>query len=144
MLRRILSVPKKVVKDRSVAARRCIAVSAIVAMLAIFLGCMSLNIGWPAPETVDQEVLVQKGTLHASGETEQDVFYPIPYASPPNLTLDDTFWHDLVIVDQQPDHFRVRYGRDKSQVSFFGVAWTAKGIRATATKAPGSGEAVGQ
>jgi len=126
-------------------ARRCVAALAVVVTLIIFLGCMSLNIGRPVLDTAGDEVLFQKGKLQPSGETEQDVYYPIPYASPPNLTLDDTFSHDLVIVDQKPDHFRVRYGIDKPMIHFFGVEWTARGMRATAAaKAPDSRAAVEQ
>ena len=125
-------------------ARRSLAVLAFMITLIIFLGCMSFNIGTTVVEPAAGEVLVQTGKLQPTGETEQDVFYPIPYASPPNLTIDDTFASDVVIVDQQPDHFRVRFVKNKPLVRVFGVEWTAKGLRAAATKPPESMTAPGQ
>jgi len=134
MLRGILSATRSLVTDLIWSPRRCIAASAVAILLAIFLGCMSINIGWPSAETGGEDVLVQKGTLHPS-EFDQDVFYPIPYTSPPNLTIDEPFHRDVLVVEQEADHFRVRYTKDKP-LAIFGVEWTARGTRAPAIKPP--------
>src|SRR5215831_12941331 len=139
MLRGILSAARAPVANHSPAARRWIAGSVLAILLVIFLGCMSFNIGWPVAETGSEDVLVQKGTLHPTGMSEQDVFYPIPYASPPNLTFDEMFHHDFIVVDQQPDHFRVRFVKDRPLSNLLGVEWTTRGLRAMAIKPPATG-----
>jgi hypothetical protein len=136
LLRGILSAARALVTNYSPAARRWIAASVLAILLAIFLGCMSINIGWPVAETGSEDVLVQKGTLHPTGMLEQDIFYPIPYASPPNLTFDEMFHHDFVVVDQQPDHFRVRFVKDRPLSNLLGVDWTAKGMKVPPVKPP--------
>ena len=138
-LRGILSAVRRPVPNNSPAARRWIAASALAILLVIFLGCVSINIGWPLGESGTEDVLVQKGTLHPS-DFDQDVFYPIPYASPPNLTIDEPFHRDVLIVEQEADHFRVRYTKDKP-LAIFGVEWTARGTRAPATKQQALGTA---
>jgi hypothetical protein len=110
-------------------------------VVLIFLGCMSLSFGErsaeaPAP---DCGPLVQKGEVTVPAGTEQDVYYPIPFASPPNLTIRDMI-EECVVVDQKPDHFRIRNER-KLGVSVCGhvaVQWTARGLRASANPAPAS------
>jgi hypothetical protein len=68
----------------------------------------------------------QAGTFELKGGEEVDVFYPIPYGSPPNVTLNCVFHsYEFVLVGQFPDHFRV-----KNTGHFAGeVTWEAKGVR---------------
>jgi hypothetical protein len=79
-------------------------------------------------------LFIQEGTTRLRPRSEQDVFYPVPYAHPPNLELGEDC-DDCVILEQKEDHFRV-----KNQ-SFFtaNVGWQARGIRHPAVTLPVSG-----
>ena len=116
---------------------RKVGVLAAGLVVLIFLGCMSLSFGERAPEAApDCSPLVQKGEVTVPVGAEQDVYYPIPYASPPNLTIHEPFL-DCVIVDQKPDHFRIR--NERKGILLGGcpaVEWTARGLRASANLAP--------
>jgi hypothetical protein len=114
-------------------------VSAAIVFLLLILGCMSLSIGGSLPDHSDSAdgVLMQKGDVHLQHGETQVVYYPIPYASPPNLTLDEDgpFGPEYAILEQAPDHFRVgpRQGMG-GRLSAFGdtVRWKAQGVRAPA------------
>jgi hypothetical protein len=108
--------------------RRTVGLVACGVLLFIFLGCMSIAIGNRTPDGVVLEsgTLVQKGEAVVPSSTELDIYYPIPYARPPNLELDTDF-EDGVLVAQQEDHFRVR----NTHAFRRSVKWTARGIRAT-------------
>jgi len=89
------------------------------------LGCMNFAIGNRMCEGPDG-LLSQDGEVHLAGKTEQDIYYPIPYANIPNLEITDVSKPQLVeIVDQKEDHFRIR-----SEVSFdINLHWRARGMR---------------
>jgi hypothetical protein len=69
-------------------------------------------------------VLNQEGEISLAGGEERDVFYPIPFASNPNLELSSSF-NQCVIAEQKEDHFRVQ---NKSWHDME-ARWHAKGIR---------------
>jgi hypothetical protein len=95
-----------------------------LSLLALFLGCMSLSIGGG---NCDADVLDQSGKVCLKRGEVQDVYYPIPYASPPNLELD---WMDAdacEILDQKADHFRIVINKGSCP---FGVTWKARGVKA--------------
>jgi hypothetical protein len=73
----------------------------------ISLGCLSLNFGGWSHKADDPSVLAQTGSVPIPKGQEVTVYYPKPYASPPNLELDDTF-HSYKIIEQKADCFRVR------------------------------------
>jgi hypothetical protein len=100
-------------------------VSASVILVGIIVGCMNI--------CVDRSVGVgpdglckQTGTFTVKSGEEIDVYYPLPYPFPPNVTLNCAFNSaDYVLVGQFPDHFRV-----KNTGHFAGeVSWEAKGSR---------------
>lgn len=107
---------------------RKVTAAALAVWGLIILGCMSISIGGKHFSAAPCE----NGTFAQCGETpilagcEQDIYYPIPYASPPYLEIDGTF-SECTIVEQHADHFRV-----KSTASHFSrnVKWTAKGVKA--------------
>src|SRR5262245_54727358 len=96
--------------------QRTIGATALVALTAVFLGCMSLSIGdgerlvvekRPAKPDEDEGVLQQRGSVPSLRPgVEQKVYYPVPYASPPNLQIG--YDEHFVVVDQQADHFVIR------------------------------------
>lgn len=94
-------------------------------LCVVVLGCMSISFGGKNVCCNDpQEPFEQKGELCLEAQGEIDVYYPIPYASPPNLTVDGPL-HSAVVFDQKPDHFRVA-GNGK-------LTWVARGVRAGPT-----------
>jgi hypothetical protein len=106
------------------------------AFLAICLGCASFQFGGhtevvpPAPAVAapsDDPAITQSGTGTSRGGNEQDVFYPVPFASPPNLEVHDIIGH-VVVTEQRPDRFHV-----KNVVHEF--TWKARGVPVTATPA---------
>ncbi len=66
--------------------------------------------------------LQQRGSVSVPHEGEVDVYYPTPYISPPNLETDSSF-NDHIIVEQKPDHFRVK----NTELFPCDVSWTARG-----------------
>jgi hypothetical protein len=100
-------------------------VAAAVVTLLIFLGCMSISIGEKTTEIVNDGSFVQEGNVRLRAGAEQVIWYPIPYASPPNLQMDDD---DCVILEQREDHFRV--GNTDHHFSS-STHWKARGVKAT-------------
>lgn len=96
-------------------------------MLAlVFLGCMSISIGRFSNSTPFEDgTFAQEGEVNVPGNGVLQVFYPAPYASPPNLTAEDTFNH-LRIVEQTPGYFRVENTGGLSAK----CCWKARGVRA--------------
>jgi hypothetical protein len=69
----------------------------------------------------------QEGEIHVLKGDEQDVYYPAPYAGPPNLELTDNV-DQCLVLEQKPDHFRVRNpGPFESTLH-----WKARGLRVAA------------
>jgi hypothetical protein len=87
-------------------------------------GCFCLSIGGSEKGTSEDGIVKQSGKIELDRGRELDVYYPIPYASTPNLELDDWF-NNYRIIEQKADHFRV-----KNVGGAFGVEWTARGVRA--------------
>jgi hypothetical protein len=86
-----------------------IARSVLPLVLALAVaGCTSLKF---FPLTEDQgEVLVQEGEVELDFNEPQTVFYPIRYASPPNLTvimLPSTFNHRVRTREEKADGFLI-------------------------------------
>jgi hypothetical protein len=113
-------------KGSSLLLRRMVGLCAELILLAIVLGCMSFSFGGRTELVHDEDgAYTQSGTLSLPGNHEQDVYYPVPYQSPPNLTLEDT-WNACAITGQWPDHFRVSNARLFSCE----LTWKARGIKA--------------
>jgi hypothetical protein len=123
----------------SVRARAAVCVGGLL-FVGFSLGCMNLSFGGrtqvvsPAahddPSTADG---VQRGKGFVLPGQEVSVYYPVPYAQPPNLQFEETDKKGyLQIVDQKPDHFRVK------NISGWNVdfPWKARGITVASTKAP--------
>ncbi|MFO0843671.1 MAG: hypothetical protein U0797_14950 [Gemmataceae bacterium] len=102
----------------------------LAALAVIFLGCMSLSFGGRnyTTQLVEDEVLCQEGTVSFRSCDERAVYYPIPYASPPNLDVKTAFG-DVVLLDQKPDHFRVAWKGSGPTFGADQVKWKAKGVR---------------
>src|SRR4051794_20780431 len=89
------------------AGPRLATLAAGVLLCVVVLGCMSISFGGKSVCCPDpQEPLEQKGELCLEAQGEIDVYSPVPYAGPPNLTVDGPL-HRVVVLDQRPDHFRV-------------------------------------
>jgi hypothetical protein len=71
--------------------------------------------------------LVQEGTVTLRHEP-LEVFYPVPYGAPPNLSLIGTEFarKSCLILEQKQDHFKIHL--DNPSVSFLEVSWRAEGV----------------
>jgi len=78
-------------------------------------------------------VLEQEGVVTVPRGVAQDVYYPVPYISPPNLTVDSPF-QNCVVISQKADHFRVQNASGNSTP--LDAHWRAKGIKVLLTAAP--------
>jgi hypothetical protein len=98
----------------------------LVCLPLLATGCLCLNFGDCDRPEVDG-VLTQKGEVTcAFGKpgTPMTVYYPVPYASPPNLEIHDHFKR-YIILEQRADCFRI-----VQDMPGLPVEWTARGVRA--------------
>src|SRR5262249_41121120 len=72
-------------------------------------------------------VFRQEGKVELHAGEERDVYYPVPYVSPPHLELTETglITGRCEIVAQQPTHFRVRNTSASNQTA----QWKARGVK---------------
>lgn len=110
---------------------------ALICIPLLATGCFCLNIGGCGCDHAEPNgVLAQKGKFAGANGGPMTIYYPVPYASPPNLELHDPF-HNYTIVDQRADSFRIV--QDQIHVGPGGIAsdasveWTARGVRSPAT-----------
>jgi hypothetical protein len=98
----------------------------LVSALAL-AGCTSVRLFTLGDEP--GEVLVQEGEVELDFEESRTVFYPIRYASPPNLTtvmLPSAFSHRVRVRDEKADGFTVEVvGGKVAQPTR--VRWQARG-----------------
>ena len=100
---------------------RLATLAAGVLLCVVVLGCMSISFGGKNLCCTDpQEPFEQKGEVCLDAQGEIDVYYPLPYVSPPNLTVEAES-HKVVVLEQKPDHFRVG--------GFGKLTWVARGVR---------------
>ncbi len=100
---------------------------AAAAVVLIILGCMSLSFGGLSIgcHSEPDGTLCQEGDLKLLQGQDQEIYYPIPYVSPPNLELSGDVDH-CEIVEQKPDHFRIRNPKGATSCPH----WRARGLRA--------------
>jgi hypothetical protein len=106
----------------------------LAALAVIVLGCMSLSFGgrnYTTHLVEDDGLLCQEGKVKLGCSEERAVYYPIPYASPPNLDVSAGIV-EVAVLDQKPDHFRVRWAPGISSGPPPLVCWKAKGLRRVA------------
>jgi hypothetical protein len=74
----------------------------------------------------------QKGTFQSSaGGEEAEVFFPAPYASPPNIELSQGAGERVVVTRCTRLGFRWKNTGDKSdRLAAASAAWTARGVKA--------------
>lgn len=80
-----------------------------VVIVLIILGCMSLSFGGLSIgcKTEPDGTVCQEGKVSLHQGQEFDVYYPVPYASPPNLEISGDS-DNCEILEQKADHFRIR------------------------------------
>jgi hypothetical protein len=109
--------------------------TAAALMLAIITGCMSLSMSIGCKTGPDGTVC-QEGKVSLEHDQELDVYYPVPYASPPNLEIEGVS-DGYEIIEQKADHFRIRckvlvIGRDGRTH----WNWKARGSKCSPGAAP--------
>jgi hypothetical protein len=124
--------------NRELLFSRPVASGAAVVIVLTVLGCMSLSFGGKTYECHSGEghcgddSYVQSGAAHLHGSAEQDVYYPVAYASPPNVELSGDDADDCEIVEQKPEHFRIH----NNSLWSADVEWKARGVRQPPALAP--------
>jgi hypothetical protein len=68
--------------------------------------------------------LAQQGDASVPASEMVEVYYQKPYATTPNITLSGPFSEDVLLVEQTPDHFKVKNKSSSSARSFH---WNAEG-----------------
>jgi len=98
--------------------------SAIVA--ALVAAVLTLGIQAIRGNLARSQTLIQEGRLTVNQNQSEgvEVYYPIPYASPPHLTLVNGAAY-AVIVEQKPDHFKIRAAGTTVNAD---VNWKAEGV----------------
>jgi hypothetical protein len=104
---------------------RVTAAVGIVVFLGFAFGCMSLQLGGRNEViSTDPSVASQSGRVTIAAGDVVEVHYPVPYAYPPNLQLEEE-WRHCRIVEQRPDSFRVKnLGNSACE-----VAWKTRGVK---------------
>lgn len=98
---------------------RAIGLGVAGSLLAASLGCAVLSIGPTTADTSNH----QSGKVTIPAGQELDVYYPGPFASPPNLQT-ETIFDDCLVIEQRPDHFRIKNPSPFSRE----VRWEARGV----------------
>jgi hypothetical protein len=108
---------------------RLLAVGAGMVFLGISLGCMSFTLGGRTEVVSKEEVGgLQRGKASLAPGEELVVYYPAPYASPPNLEMEDpSLFHAGRIIEQRPDGFRIK----NTSSHAVELAWKARGVKAS-------------
>lgn len=121
---------------RGFTKRKLTLLLAIVCLSLLTTGCLCLSFGGGCEgcgggeHTESSGVLTQKGSLPKASGEPVTVYYPVPYASPPNLELRDPL-NKCRIIDQRADSFRiVQDGPGMPDVN-----WTARGVKSTSPAA---------
>ena len=110
--------------------RKLLILLALICLPLLATGCVCLSFGGCDHAEADG-VLAQTGKVTCKYESQVTVYYPVPYASPPNLEIHDLA-RNFSLLEQRADCFRI------VQVSpgLPNVEWTARGMRAPAAIAP--------
>jgi hypothetical protein len=77
---------------------------------------------------VVRERLTQQGSVTVPASAQQEVYYPVPYVSPPNVQLSGpgVSQGNISLKEQKADHFTAQ---STSAHFAFEVHWRAEGIR---------------
>jgi hypothetical protein len=112
-------------KERLITLIAAAIVAALVSVVLIFgFRAFQGNAAY-GPEILEHnQLLKQQGKAAVAGEKPIDVYYPIPYASPPNLTVQGD---QIEIVEQKADHFQLK--KKDSSPGAIEVQWLAQGLR---------------
>jgi hypothetical protein len=112
---------------------RLLLVLGIICLPLLSTGCICLSFGgWgghESKESCDSEhpstggAVTQKGNLTFGNGEPVTVYYPVPFASPPNLEIRDQF-SKCRIIEQRADCFKIV----QDGPSIPSVHWTARGV----------------
>ena len=116
---------------------RTAGVCAALFLLLVIQGCLCLSIGNRELERLEDGSFAQEGSVKLRPGCILDVYYPIPFASPPCLTIEGgRLEYDL--LEQHADHFRIR-SHPAGDCVFLRppeFSWRARGVRATLVPVP--------
>ncbi|HEV8062832.1 MAG TPA: hypothetical protein VGP68_23335 [Gemmataceae bacterium] len=99
----------------------------LVCLPLLATGCLCLSFGGSDHPESDG-VLTQSGEVTCGPGRPVVVYYPIPYASPPNLEIRDCF-KKCSVLEQKADCFTIA----EDSPAVLRIDWTARGVRAPTT-----------
>lgn len=115
--------------------RKAVILGTAILSFTLALGCMSFSFGErtevirsPEPSAV-ADAAEQRGKVAVPGGEEITVYYPVPYASPPNLVIRDP-GGVCRVVEQKADCFRIVNSASLT-MGPYDVVWTARGVHAS-------------
>ncbi len=114
----------------------------LAAFVAFSIGCMNLTFGGrheiasPKEAEVAAEGL-QRGKSYAPYAQEVTVYYPVPYASPPNLEFEDDAKRQFIVMEQRPDCFKIKNTQVGAEFT-----WKARGSLTASAKTPNTSGAI--
>ena len=103
------------------------------------ISCMSIEIGNKKVMPIGEEPYEQNGELNLvdSNDGKLEIYYPRPYASPPNLTIDQSNSNGasshIEVVEQKADHFTVKFVGFSPTSEKSLVKWKASGMTFSST-----------
>jgi hypothetical protein len=111
---------------------------AVALSAVIVLGCMSLSFGCKEGDVIkvcEPQTFEQVGKIQVrSSPLDQTYYYPVPFASRPNLEIDDPY-NMCEVVDQQENYFKVKFHANITS-STQQLTWKARGVHGPAAAPP--------
>jgi hypothetical protein len=106
--------------------RATVLVAALVAAVTATGVSALMTTGGPSIGGPRRGTLTQQGSTIVRGEP-LEVYYPVPYAGPPNVSLEDGSGRNCVILEQKPDHFKVKLD-EQWALNPVSIKWKAEGV----------------
>jgi serine/threonine protein kinase len=98
-------------------------------LLCGLIGFMISSASSPTTASPTTATMIQEGNVRVNVGDKFEIFYPVPYATPPNiqLTWDDDPWHVIKLQEQKADRFTIQ--STGGNAVWVTVHWRAEGVR---------------
>jgi|SRR5947209_4148889 len=114
--------------------RKGVIAATAITFLTLGVGCMSFSFGGRTEVVSPHETSAiadvtaeQKGHAQLASGDEITVYYPVPFASPPNLVIHDPA-STCRVVEQRADCFRIKNNASVAPWRY-DIGWTARGVK---------------
>lgn len=83
--------------------------------------------GDPRQRPRKRETVEQSGSFTTVFGTDGEIYFPEPYASPPNVTLSGSYTESTVVTKVEATHFKWKNAGEKQTWGQGSITWTARG-----------------